>query len=307
MIEVTFYKPGKIADEALKFAVIALRCGDKWVFCRHKQRSTWEIPGGHREIGEEIKETAARELFEETGALDPKLHTVAVYGVKNNDTTTYGMLFLAECTQLGPLPADSEIGEVKFFENLPENLTYPDIQKYLYYAIQDWRNLQTSAGELWDVYDEKRALTGKLHRRGDFLDEGEYHLVVHVWLQNSCGELLITKRAPNKGFPNMWECTGGSALAGDDSITAALREVREETGLTADPQCGQCVMSFRRDDNFVDVWLFRQDFDINDVVLQPGETCDKMYASIETVRAILAEGKFVPYAYLNDLFSLLEQ
>lgn len=55
--------------------------------------------------------------------------------------------------------------------------------------------------ELWDVYDEKRNLTGRLHRRGDPLPEGDYHLVVQVWMRNSRGEYLLTKRTPNKPHP----------------------------------------------------------------------------------------------------------
>ncbi|MBR5797799.1 MAG: NUDIX domain-containing protein, partial [Clostridia bacterium] len=75
--------------------------------------------------------------------------------------------------------------------------------------------------------DENRRPTGRTHLRGVPLPTGDYHLVVLVLLQNDQGECLITRRAPNKGYPNMWEFTGGSALAGDDSLHAALREAKE--------------------------------------------------------------------------------
>ncbi|MBR6917573.1 MAG: NUDIX domain-containing protein [Clostridia bacterium] len=121
-------------------------------------------------------------------------------------------------------------------------------------------------------------------------------------MKSSKGEFLITKRTANKGFPNMWESTGGSALSGDDSLSAALREVKEETGLSLDPERGRVIHSYRRYDCFVDVWLFEQDFDLSDVVLQENETCDKMYASEETIRRLAAEGKFVPYSYFDMVF-----
>ena len=77
------------------------------------------------------------------------------------------------------------------------------------------------------------------------MGEGEFHLVVYAWIRGGDGRYLLTKRSPNKGYPNMWECTGGSALAGDDSLTAALREVREETGLRLDPMRGRRVTSHK--------------------------------------------------------------
>ncbi len=301
MANFTFYKPNEMPDANFEIAVIAARHKDKWVFCRHKQRDTWEMPGGHREQGETIDEAARRELWEETGALEFSMQPILAC----RDEKYCGMLYYAEIKQFESIPSESEMTEIKFFEYLPEALTYPDLYKEFFMHVQGWLNIQSNADEMWDVYDEHRNLTGKLHRRGDFLKDGEYHLVVHVWLQNSNGEFLLTKRTPNKGFPNMWESTGGSALAGDDSISAALREVKEETGLTADPALGKCVISFRRDDNFVDVWLFKQDFNLDDVILQEGETCDKMYASVEKVKELCDDGVFVPYSYLPQLLDMV--
>lgn len=306
MMEVLFCKPTEIADEKLKFAVIAARKEGKWVFCRQKLRSTWEIPGGHREPGETIEETARRELLEETGAVDADIKAVSAYGVKRDGEPSWGMLFFANIHSMGELPEDSEIGEVKLFDTLPADLTYPEIQTELDHYAQTWLSLQSNAGELWDVYDENRNLTGRLHRRGEFMEAGDYHLVVHVWLRNSKGEFLLTKRTPNKGFANMWESTGGSALAGDDSLAAALREVKEETGLTLDRDCGKCIISFRREGCFVDVWLFQQDFCLDDVVLQEGETCDKMYASIDKIKELDREGLFVPYTYLSEMLEMAD-
>jgi 8-oxo-dGTP pyrophosphatase MutT (NUDIX family) len=194
--------------------------------------------------------------------------------------------------------------EVNFFDYIPEDLTYPDMCRELFDCIQGWLNLQSSAGELWDVYDGNRNLTGRLHRRGEMLEEGDYHLVVHIWIQNKNGKYLLTKRAPNKGFPNMWETTGGSALAGDDSLTAALRDVKEETGLTLDPTAGNCILRFKHRDHFADIWLFRQEFDLGDVILQEGETCDKMCADAEQIRKLYADGKFVPYTYLEQVLEI---
>lgn len=302
MPTIHFYQKSEIADEDLKYAVIAARQNGKWIFCQHKERDTWEILGGHRESGEIISETAKRELYEETGAIEYDLNEVCVYGVEREGKLSCGMLFFAEIRTLGELPAEMEIGEIAFFGNIPDKLTYPEIQPHLFIRTQEWLNLQTSVDEIWDIYDENRVLTGRKHRRGDPLQKGDYHLVVHVWLQNQKGEFLLTKRTPNKGYPNMWECTGGSALAGDNSLMAALREQKEETGLNLLTENGRCILSYTRTDAIVDVWLFKQEFDLNEVTLLPNETCDVRSADRETILRLKEEGKLVPFPYLEELF-----
>ena len=84
--------------------------------------------------------------------------------------------------------------------------------------------------EIWDLYNLNGEIIGE-HTRGTMMPENGYHLVVHVWIRNSEGKYLMTKRSANKKtFPLTWECVGGSVLQGEDSFTAALREVREEVG-----------------------------------------------------------------------------
>lgn len=295
----TFHHLDQVDEAAIKYAVIVARHQGKWIFCRHKDRKTWEHPGGHRESGESPIDAARRELYEETGAVDFELHAVGVYKLFD-----YGLLCFAEVKTLEPIPQDSEIGEIQLFDAVAPSLTYAGVHDQLYHWVQGWLNMQCSAEEIWDIYDENRVLTGRTHRRGDFLKEGDYHLTVHIWIRNRDGEFLLTKRSPNKGFPNMWEATGGSALAGDDSLTAAIREVHEETGLKLDPTNGKCVISYRRDDHFTDVWLFRQNFDLADVTLLEGETCDKMLADMDTVLQLRREGILVPFRYLDELLKI---
>lgn len=216
------------------------------------------------------------------------------------------MLYYADITELGPLPEAFEMVQRMLTEKLPDNLTYPDIYPVLFLKVQGWMNLQNSSDEIWDVYDENRNLTGQLHRRGEALGRGEYHLVVHVWIQNKDGSFLLTKRSHNKGFPNMWESTGGSALTGEDSLTAAIREVKEETGLSLDETRGTLISSARMPDCFRDIWLFRQDFVLDKVILQPGETTDKMEADKNVILSLQQSGDLVPYDYLSELFAAAE-
>lgn len=306
MTEVVFRQIGEVEDRELMFSVIAARYQDHWVFCRHRERDTWEIPGGHREAGEAPLDTACRELYEETGATQADFTPVCVYGVKRESGTRYGMLYFAVITAMEALPAGSEIAEVRLSHTLPRCLTYPEIQPHLYRRVQGFLNVRTAADELWDVYDANRRVTGRFHRRGAPLVPGEYHLCVFVWIINSRGEILITRRAPNKGYPLIWEITGGSAVAGDDSLTAALREVKEETGLTLDPEKGRVALPLSGADWFGDVWVFRQDINMKDIRLQEGETCEAKLVTREELLALREQDLFIPCAYMDELFALLD-
>lgn len=134
MIEVKFYD--QVADELLKFAVIISKTNGNWVFCKHKERNTYEVPGGHREENETILETAKRELKEETGALDFTVTPICVYSVtgknKVNETgeETYGMLFFADIKTFEK-ELHSEMEKVLITDTLVENWTYPLIQPKL--------------------------------------------------------------------------------------------------------------------------------------------------------------------------------
>ena len=125
-----------VNDSKLKFAVIIAQCNGKWVLCKHKQRDTWEFPGGHREPGESIDETARRELREESGAVEFTITPVCAYSVtgKNRVNQTgeesFGVLYAAEITAFEP-ELHSEMERVELFSQLPDNWTYPEIQPKL--------------------------------------------------------------------------------------------------------------------------------------------------------------------------------
>lgn len=132
MCIVNFYDEAD--DGLLKFAVIIAETEGKYVFCRHRQRNTWEVPGGHREEGEMISDTARRELYEETGAVDFDIKPVCVYSVIAEDNfdgkETFGMLYYADIKAFEK-ELHSEIEEIKITDRLPDEWTYPEIQPKL--------------------------------------------------------------------------------------------------------------------------------------------------------------------------------
>lgn len=139
MLKVNFYDINEVLDEKLKFAVIVSKYNGKWVFVKHKERNTWEIPGGHREENEEIDFTAKRELQEETGAIKFSIEPICIYSVQKKENESFGGLFYAEISELVLLP-NFEIGEVKLFEEIPQELTYPLIQNDLFEKILKIKN-----------------------------------------------------------------------------------------------------------------------------------------------------------------------
>ena len=153
MLEVKFYDT--VDDNLLKFAVIISQSNGKWVMCKHKERDTYEVPGGHRENGEDILETAKRELQEETGAVKFDIEQLCVYSVtgKNsineNGEETFGLLCFAEIREFsGELHCEME--KVVLMDELPENWTYPLIQpklieKYLQIQKQSYSQIQQTA------------------------------------------------------------------------------------------------------------------------------------------------------------------
>ena len=133
-MRVQFYNT--VDDSLLKFAVIISKFNGKWVYCKHKERNTYEIPGGHREAGEAILETAKRELYEETGAVKYKIEPICVYSVTGKNRAnesgeeTFGMLYYAEIEDF-ECELHSEIERVELFDEMPKDLTYPMIQPLL--------------------------------------------------------------------------------------------------------------------------------------------------------------------------------
>ena len=133
-MQVNFYD--KVDDNLLKFAVIISKSKGKWVVCKHKERDTYELPGGHRENGERIDDTAKRELMEETSAIEFLINPVCVYSVigknrvNNTGEETYGMLYFAEIARFAN-ELHSEMEKVVLLDELPNEWTYPLIQPVL--------------------------------------------------------------------------------------------------------------------------------------------------------------------------------
>ena len=215
-MEVKFYD--KVDDIKLKYAIIISKCKEKYVLCKHKERDTYEIPGGHREIGEAILETAKRELREETGALEFYIKPICVYSVKGHDGTvieeneSFGMLYYADIINFEN-EIHSEIEKIEFFDDLSNiNWTYAIIHPKLIEKFQEVRVI--------DVFGKNRFEKNIKFR------EACRGIVI------SNGEILLSYEANN----DQWMIPGGGVEGDESNKDCCIRELKEETGYIVSPK-----------------------------------------------------------------------
>jgi 8-oxo-dGTP diphosphatase len=163
--------------------------------------------------------------------------------------------------------------------------------------------------EFWDIVDENGRKTGHIHKKGEPMRPGEYHLGVTVWVLNAQGQFLISQRAAGEHDPLLWHSTEGSARQGEEGLSAALREVKEELGISLLPQNGSLYKAYTYPHKngsgaaYIQLWLFRQDFPLSSLALDLSEVCAAAWATENQIRQMVKDGTFLPYDYLEELFA----
>ena len=205
MTKVNFYD--SIDDSMLKFAVIIAKHNGKWVFCKHRERSTWEVPGGHREQGEDILETAKRELYEETGAINFEINPICIYSVTVPDNfkgkETFGKLFFAEIHTFEK-DLHSEIEKIAIMNELPLNWTYPEIQPRLMEEARQRGFLPKKDEIKWLFFDVGSTLVDessvyedrmkKIAELSGITPQQIYEHAISLYRRNKKGDLEIAKQ-----------------------------------------------------------------------------------------------------------------
>lgn len=162
--------------------------------------------------------------------------------------------------------------------------------------------------EKWDLYDINRQKLNKLHTRGNKLNKGEFHLVVHVVILNDKNEMLIQQRQSFKeGFPNLWDVSvGGSAVAGETSQMAAQRETKEEIGINYEfKERPNFTINFSV--GFDDYYIINIDgIDTTKLKLQYEEVKAVKWASLEEILNMIDDKEFIPYSkeIIKFIFSM---
>ena len=142
-----------------------------------------------------------------------------------------------------------------------------------------------------DIYDANRVLTGRVHLRGTPWLDGEFGLVVCVWVHDGRGNILLTRRAPGKTFAGTWENSGGAAQAGEDSLTAIRRELWEETGIRAEVSDLEFLRSVRDRNCFYDHYCLKWTGSADEIVLLPGETDAVKWVSFPEIHRMIGVGE----------------
>lgn len=151
--------------------------------------------------------------------------------------------------------------------------------------------------ELWDLCDAAGQPTGETRPRGLPLRAGEYHKIVHVWLLRSDGAYLLSRRAETRPTdPLLWECVGGSVLAGETGRAAAVREVWEELGIRLDPAAGTLLLQGARPEwfDYQEVWLFPYEGEADLQAAPTEEVCTSAWKTRAELEALHRRGELVP-------------
>jgi len=162
--------------------------------------------------------------------------------------------------------------------------------------------------EYWDLYDGAGQKTGEKHLRGTEVPEGRFHKVVHIWIQNSKGELLMQKRSDTvDNCPGEWATTGGSVQAGEEPLPTAVRELSEELGLTVLSEELQYCLMVRRTDSFCYVYLLQKEIPAESLALQECEVAAVAWMPLEKIEKMVEERTMHRYVYQEMIKQYLER
>lgn len=147
--------------------------------------------------------------------------------------------------------------------------------------------------EYWDVYDENREFVGKTIKRGDPFGKNEFYVCCEVWIINSKNQMLITQRHPDKKAGGQWEFTGGGVLAGETTLLAASREVKEELGVCLDEAELELHEVYKHRNYFMDIYVVRKDLKDEEITLDKNEVINWTWLSKSEIEQFIETGKMV--------------
>lgn len=150
--------------------------------------------------------------------------------------------------------------------------------------------------EIWDAYNQDGTLAGCDLIRGKEIPKGLFHLVSEIVVKHKDGTYLLMQRDFEKlNFPGLYEATaGGSALKGEKPYDAAVRELKEETGIDA-KELNKIYMCISKDTIYYG-YICETDCDKESIILQEGETISHLWLTKEEFLKFVDSEKYIqPY------------
>lgn len=305
-------------------------------------KDKWIGVGGHFEADESPEECLLREVREETGyRLTSWRFRGIVTFVSGDGVTEYMHLFTADGFEGEPIACDEgqlewmDIGQVWklniwegdkiFFRLIDEDVPFFSL-KLVYNGSGGLVSaaLNGEAMELFDILNEDGTRSGLVRERGVAHRDGSLHETVHTWIvRKSAGEdrrweVLLQKRSAIKDSnPGCYDISSAGHLSsGDIPLEGALRELKEELGLTAEREDFHYVGKHRgsyqapfhgrlfRDNELSNVYVLTKHFDERELSLQESEVESVLWMDYETCRRRIHEGT-LPNCIYEDEFDMV--
>lgn len=164
--------------------------------------------------------------------------------------------------------------------------------------------------EVWDLYDRFARKTGKVVPKGAELSAEDYHLAMEVWIVNSSGQVLIQERSQDcEILPGVWGLTTGRMVAGEDTRSGCIRELREELGIAVRPEQLQFLRRILRQDGthlIWDIYLLQMDIPVSRLKLQSEEVSGAKWADLAALRQLILTGKLFFYPEIWEIMEYLD-
>ena len=164
------------------------------------------------------------------------------------------------------------------------------------------------ADELIDILTPVGEFFGKTALKSKAHKEGLWHASTQIWIYTPKGEILIQQRAACKDtYPNLWDISiAGHLSAGDNAISASIREINEEIGVSTSAEALQFLKTIKtskqpskkiQDNEFNHLFLCCMPVDLKKLQLQTEEVSDVKLIALEEFQDLLKNDpkNFVPH------------
>lgn len=158
--------------------------------------------------------------------------------------------------------------------------------------------------EYWDVYNKKGKWKRRVIRKGEWLKNNEYHIIVEGWILRDDGNFIIQRRAlEKKSFAGMWYCSaGGSVISGETPKEGMIREFKEELGIDIDSDELRLKRIIIDKNTIFYIYLVHKNIFLDDITLQAEEVMAVDIADPAKIKKMVEDKTFIGLDYYEKFF-----